>query len=231
MSLGVDFEQYQFDRRLKELQDKVTTLNHRAPQVDNFKQMSIREPSYLNNQIYFNPLNQPLQSPYQYVPYMQNFNPYQQQVFDQKNELKKKEEKEEKQRKKNEQRQLELQKLEEQLLKKQEIMISNMKKDILDYIDPYIYGQYHNYYNYSQQPQNQLQQSNQNMPIQYQNQLPIYSQNPPPITFQPSQYMQQYNNSFVSQSMTGIPQQFNNSQFSKIGQQSMQKIDSLLTGI
>ncbi|CAD8152999.1 unnamed protein product [Paramecium octaurelia] len=232
MSLGVDFEQYQFDRRLKELQDRVFTLNHRAPQGYNFQGMPPREPQHLNNQIFYNPSGYPLQQPQTFVPYMQNFNPYQQQyMLDEKSLQKKKEEKEEKERKKNEQRQLELKQLEEQLIKKQELMISNMKKDILDYIDPYIYGQYHNYYNYSQQQQNYLQQQNQNFPIQHQNQVPIYSQSPPPINIQPSQYMQQYQNPYVAQNLNGIPQQINNSQFSKVGQQSMQKIDNLLTGI
>ncbi|CAD8066888.1 unnamed protein product [Paramecium sonneborni] len=109
--------------------------------------------------------------------------------------------------------------------------VSNTKKEILNYIDPYIYGQYHNYHNQPQEQQYYLQQTNQSTAILYQNQLPVYSQNPLPIIIQPSQYMQQYNNPNFSQSMTEIPQQYYNSQFSKIGQQSMQKIDNLLTGI
>ncbi|KAM3133556.1 hypothetical protein pb186bvf_014398 [Paramecium bursaria] len=38
MSLGVDFERYQFDKRLKELQDKVLTLNHRQPNPPQYQQ-------------------------------------------------------------------------------------------------------------------------------------------------------------------------------------------------
>ncbi|CAD8067619.1 unnamed protein product [Paramecium sonneborni] len=169
MSLGIDFERYQFDRRLKDLQDKILSLNYRAPQEQVPQMVPVNEPQYLNNQYYPKPIYYSPQLLYEFSKKSNAYIPYFQYQIDNKS-LKK--EKEEKKRVKELERKYELQKVEEKLAQKQELLMANLKKDILDYIDPYIYGNYRSYQNYV--PQQQYQQTTQN--LQTQSQVPLYLQ-------------------------------------------------------
>ncbi|CAD8050567.1 unnamed protein product [Paramecium primaurelia] len=169
MSLGIDFERYQFDRRLKDLQDKILSLNYRAPQEQVPQVLPVSEPQYLNNQYYPKPIYYSPQLLYEYSQNKNAYTPYFQYQIDNKSQKK---EKEEKKRVKELERKYEIQKVQENLAKQQELMMASLKKDILDYIDPIIYGNYRSYQNYVPQ----YQQQYQILTPQTLNQVPLYLQ-------------------------------------------------------
>ncbi|CAK65955.1 unnamed protein product (macronuclear) [Paramecium tetraurelia] len=202
MSLGIDFERYQFDRRLKDLQDKILSLNYRAPQEQVTQETPVSEPQYLNNQYYPKPIYYSPQLQYQYSSNQNAYMPYFQYQIDNKS-LKK--EKEEKRRVKELERKYEMQKVEEKLAKQQELMMASLKKDILDYIDPYVYGNYRSYQNYVPQ---YLPPTPKAI-----NQIPLYLQAPCPSQVFPDDNLRN--------------SQSNRTSFQQAGQNSLNQFDYL----
>ncbi|CAD8063700.1 unnamed protein product [Paramecium sonneborni] len=205
MSLGINLERYQFDRRLKDLQDKILSLNYRAPKEQVPQIQPVSEPQYLNNQYYPQPIYYSPQLLYGFSNNLNTYTPYLQYSID--NKFLKKEN-EEKKRVKELERKYEIQKVEEKLAQKQELMIANLKKDILDYIDPYIYGNSRIQQNFV--PQQQFQQSNQTLTHQTQNQVPLYLQyhNNPSQIFQDDNLSnpQSYRTSFLQAGQNSLNQ-------------------------